>query len=153
MLYVKFHSRFSSHRIHDKCSVEVAIGARPRLQCRKVTFIVILYHLQFTPPGHSRLTWPGPASGCWCRPCPWPAIRPWTCSPACSVFLGGSGQGGSDERRQNIQMLLYPVLEKTPIRDEVNKAANNDDTSQHINDSFLYFWIDKRRFINICIHL
>ena len=32
---------------------------------------------------------------------------------------------------------IYPALKKKPIRYEVEKSSNNDDTSQHISDSFL----------------
>ena len=45
-------------------------------------------------------------------------------------------KGGYDERKQNTNT-LYPVLKKKPIRDEVNKAAKNNDSGQYINDFFL----------------
>ena len=44
---------------------------------------------------------------------------------------------------------IYPVLKKKPIRYEVDKSSHNDDTSQHISDSFLISF----RFSRNCLFM
>ena len=48
---------------------------------------------------------------------------------------------------------IYPALKKKPIRYEVEKSSNNDDTTQHISDSFLISFRFNREVLFMLLQL